>query len=52
MAHASRSSWYSFLVKTLDGGGLHQIFKGGHLNIHTDFTSHTNQKNGKEFLIF
>ena len=39
-----------FLDETLDGGGLHQIFKGGHLNIHTDFTSHTNQKKWKRVL--
>ncbi len=25
---------------TLDGGGLHQIPKGGHLNMHADFTIH------------
>jgi Rps23 Pro-64 3,4-dihydroxylase Tpa1-like proline 4-hydroxylase len=31
-----------FLDKTLEGGGLHQIFNGGHLNIHTDFSSHPN----------
>ena len=39
-----------FLDPTLDGGGLHQIFKGGHLNIHTDFTSHTNKKKWKRVL--
>lgn len=38
-----------FLDKELDGGGLHQIFKNGHLNIHTDFTSHTKKKPGKEY---
>jgi hypothetical protein len=25
---------------TMDGGGLHQTLRGGHLNIHTDFTTH------------
>jgi hypothetical protein len=25
---------------TMDGGGLHQTLKGGHLNIHADFTTH------------
>lgn len=29
-----------FLDKTLEGGGLHQVFNGGHLNVHTDFISH------------
>jgi hypothetical protein len=24
----------------MDGGGLHQTLRGGHLNIHTDFTTH------------
>ena len=27
----------------LEGGGIHQITKGGFLNIHADFTSHTKQ---------
>lgn len=39
-----------FLDKSLDGGGLHQIFSGGYLNIHTDFTSHTTQKNWRRIL--
>ena len=39
-----------FLDPKLDGGGLHQIFKGGHLNVHTDFTSHTNKPNWKRVL--
>ena len=39
-----------FLDKELDGGGLHQIFKNGHLNIHTDFTSHTKKKTWKRVL--
>ena len=34
-----------FLDPKLDGGGLHQIFKGGYLNVHTDFSSHTNKPN-------
>jgi hypothetical protein len=25
---------------TMDGGGLHQTLRGGHLNIHSDFTTH------------
>ncbi len=25
---------------SMDGGGLHQTLRGGHLNIHADFTSH------------
>ena len=33
-----------FLDPTLDGGGLHQVFNGGSLNIHTDFNSHTVEK--------
>jgi hypothetical protein len=28
----------------LDGGGLHQIMPGGHLNIHTDFNKHKRLK--------
>jgi len=39
-----------FLDPKLDGGGLHQIFKGGHLNVHTDFSSHTNKPNWKRVL--
>jgi len=39
-----------FLDPTLDGGGLHQIFKGGYLNIHTDFSSHTKKKKWKRVL--
>jgi len=27
----------------LEGGGIHQISRGGYLNIHADFTSHTKQ---------
>lgn len=30
---------------SLEGGGIHQIARGGYLNIHADFTSHTKQKN-------
>lgn len=29
-----RSDW------SMDGGGLHQTLRGGHLNIHADFTTH------------
>ena len=29
-----------FLDPTLDGGGLHQVFNGGLLNVHTDFNTH------------
>ena len=25
---------------SMDGGGLHQTLRGGHLNVHTDFTAH------------
>ena len=25
---------------TMDGGGLHQTLRGGHLNVHTDFSTH------------
>ncbi len=39
-----------FLDAQLDGGGLHQIFKGGYLNVHTDFSSHTNKPNWKRVL--
>ena len=39
-----------FLDKDLDGGGLHQIFKNGYLNIHTDFASHTTKHNWKRVL--
>ena len=34
----------------LDGGGLHKISKGGYLNIHTDFQSHTKNRNWKRRL--
>lgn len=30
---------------TMDGGGLHQTLRGGHLNIHADFTSHHTHEN-------
>lgn len=30
---------------SMDGGGLHQTLRGGHLNIHADFTTHHTQKN-------
>ena len=30
---------------TMDGGGLHQTLRGGHLNIHTDFSTHHVQQN-------
>ena len=38
-----------FLDPKLDGGGLHQIFKAGYLNVHTDFSSHTNKPSWKRF---
>ena len=39
-----------FLDPTLDGGGLHQIFNGGSLNIHTDYNSHYKEKKWKRVL--
>jgi len=30
---------------SMDGGGLHQTLRGGHLNIHTDFSTHHVHKN-------
>ena len=30
---------------TMDGGGLHQTLRGGHLNIHADFTTHHGHEN-------
>ena len=30
---------------SMDGGGLHQTLRGGHLNIHADFTSHHTHEN-------
>lgn len=30
---------------TMDGGGLHQTLRGGHLNIHADFTTHHQHPN-------
>ena len=39
-----------FLDPHLDGGGLHQIFNGGSLNLHTDFNSHTIEKKWKRVL--
>ena len=30
---------------TMDGGGLHQTLRGGHLNIHADFTTHHDHAN-------
>jgi hypothetical protein len=30
---------------SMDGGGLHQTLRGGHLNIHADFTTHHTQVN-------
>lgn len=39
-----------FLDPSLDGGGLHQIFNKGSLNIHTDFNSHTINKTWKRVL--
>jgi Rps23 Pro-64 3,4-dihydroxylase Tpa1-like proline 4-hydroxylase len=31
--------------ETLEGGGLHQSFRGGFLNVHADFTMHHHHKN-------
>ncbi|MAH99369.1 MAG: proline hydroxylase [Euryarchaeota archaeon] len=39
-----------FLDTTLDGGGLHQIFNNGSLNVHTDFNSHTKNKTWRRVL--
>jgi hypothetical protein len=30
---------------SMDGGGLHQTFRGGHLNLHADFTAHHTHRN-------
>ncbi|CAN7424332.1 2OG-Fe(II) oxygenase [Knoellia sp. LjRoot47] len=30
---------------TMDGGGLHQTLRGGHLNVHADFTTHHVKEN-------
>jgi hypothetical protein len=30
---------------SMDGGGLHQTLRGGHLNVHTDFTTHHVKEN-------
>jgi hypothetical protein len=30
---------------SMDGGGLHQTLRGGHLNVHADFTTHHVQEN-------
>ena len=30
---------------SMDGGGLHQTLRGGHLNIHADFTTHHDHDN-------
>ena len=32
---------------TMDGGGLHQTLRGGHLNIHADFSTHHNHETGR-----
>ena len=39
-----------FLDPTLDGGGLHQVFSGGLLNIHTDFNTHLMEKTWRRVL--
>ena len=39
-----------FLDKSLDGGGLHQIFNNGSLNVHTDFNSHITNKSWRRVL--
>ncbi|MEI5673831.1 MULTISPECIES: 2OG-Fe(II) oxygenase [Nocardioides] len=30
---------------SMDGGGLHQTLRGGHLNVHADFTTHHDHEN-------
>lgn len=30
---------------SMDGGGLHQTLRGGHLNVHTDFSTHHQHEN-------
>jgi hypothetical protein len=30
---------------SMDGGGLHQTLRGGHLNVHTDFSTHHDHEN-------
>ena len=39
-----------FLDASLDGGGLHQIFNNGSLNVHTDFNSHITNKSWRRVL--
>ena len=39
-----------FLDNSLGGGGLNQVFNGGSLNIHTDFSSHIKEKKWKRVL--
>ena len=39
-----------FLDRSLDGGGLHQIFNNGSLNVHTDFNSHTIHRSWRRVL--
>ena len=39
-----------FLDPTLDGGGLHQVFNGGLLNVHTDFNTHLVEKTWRRVL--
>ena len=42
VAYLERLTGISNLIPdyTMDGGGLHQTLRGGHLNIHADFTTH------------
>ena len=39
-----------FLDPALDGGGLHQVFNGGLLNVHTDFNTHLVEKTWRRVL--
>ena len=39
-----------FLDVNLEGGGLHQTFNGGSLNIHTDYYSHTVEKSWRRVI--
>jgi len=47
VAYLERLTGISSLIPdyTMDGGGLHQTLRGGHLNIHADFTTHHTHEN-------
>ncbi|MCY7401777.1 MAG: 2OG-Fe(II) oxygenase [Nocardioides sp.] len=42
VAYLEKLTGIDYLIPdyTMDGGGLHQTLRGGHLNIHADFTTH------------